>query len=612
MEQIVNIALDKIEPDPDQPRKYFDESKLQELAVTITEHGVRTPITVRPHPKKEGHHIINVGERRWRASQIAGKKTIPAIVDTSKHEPGLLLELQLIENSQRADIGPLEEGEAYLQLKKKYGHTVETLMARTGKSRSHVYARMKLTDLAEPVKKALGQGELEPAIADLIATIGDPKLQEQALKDCLGKSDHNAYRDGHVDVETADGAKQPLSFRAARVLINTKYKLRLQLAPFDVADEKLTKAGACGPCPFRSGNQPELPGVAPTTKADDMCQRPSCFQEKTKAAFDNAADNHKALGHRIVTFKEAEKLNVFNWDKTNLSYNSPWVDAKDAIPYDITGNYESKATWKGMLGAGELAKVPRAFVQDVSGKGRELIDRSAAVDALRKSGKLKELKHKKSSSSGDGAAEKERKEERAKEKLRESAYGVMIDHAVIAAGKELPAAKETAMWRWVALAIAGDYHYTERTLFSERRSLDYDTQLEKLVEAAKTAGELRALIVEMMMCKMAPSVIEEDGEHDEAMDLALRLFGLDWKKAELAAQAEAESLAESERAAKEKEKLIEAVRTGKRCGQKTTANPPEVCLKPFGHPGNHMGKTEVPWSDEEPAPVKKAKKGGAK
>lgn len=600
MDQIINVELDRIEPDPDQPRKYFDEAKLQELAVSITEHWVRTPITLRPNPKKKDAYIIEVGERRWRASQIAGKTEIPAIIDTAKYEPGLVLELQLIENSQREDIGALEEGETYLKLKKHFGHTVETLMSRTGKSRSHVYSRIALTNLAEPVKKALRTGELEPAIADIIATIGDAKLQEQALKDCLGKSDHNAYRDGHVEVETADGAKLPLSFRAARMLINTKYKLRLQLAPFDIADEKLTKAGACGPCPFRSGNQPELPGVAPATKVEDMCQRPSCFQEKTKAAFDKAADEHKALGHRIVLFKEAEKLNVFSWNKTDIGYSSPWVDPKDAIPYDITGNYESKSTWKGMLGTNELAKVPRAFVQDASGRGRELLDRAAAVDALRKNGKLK---HKKTSSPGDANYSKERAEEREKEKLRAAAYGALIDKATVAAAKDLPAAKEVAMWRWVALAIAGDYHYTERTLFSDRRGLDFDTQLETLVEKAKTAGELRALIVEMLMCKMADAVIEETGDSDEAMALAEKLFGLDWNEAELAAQAEAESLKESEAAAKAKEKLLEAVRTGKRCGAKTNAKPPEVCLKPYGHEGNHMGKTEVPWANDEPSPA---------
>ncbi len=561
MEQIVNIALDKIEPDPDQPRKYFDESKLQELAVTITEHGVRTPITVRPHPKKEGHHIINVGERRWRASQIAGKKTIPAIVDTSKHEPGLLLELQLIENSQRADIGPLEEGEAYLQLKKKYGHTVETLMARTGKSRSHVYARMRLPDLHPSAKKALVEGKLQPAIADLIASIADFVMQEQATKECLGLGSERDYQDGHVTPERADGSTpQPLSYRAAKTLIMTKYKLRLAMATFDIADASLTKEGACGPCPFRSGNQPPLPGLeasaAPSSKWDDLCTRPACFEEKTKAAWTKKSLEQRELGHDVLDFKKAEKAGVFNYDGVGIRKQSPWVDPKDALPDELARVPGSKATWKHLLG-NKLQSLPHAYVQDITGAGRLLVARDSAVEVLRDSGKLAELKPTAKASPASTASKTPEPKKADDLDLRDQVLNEMMLDAVNAATDDL-GKKDVAWLRWIAEWLVDISKHSVRHDSPIRNGLDPKKPwAEQILNRAQKATGLRQLITALVLEDVINNSTNEP-DKDGTFAKAVKLFGTRDYKTVLARLKDdkfvAESIEESERAIAESKK----------------------------------------------------------
>jgi ParB family chromosome partitioning protein len=152
-----NIKLSDISPDPDQPRRHFDETGLAELSASIAEHGVLQPIVV--VPLKEGKYQIVAGERRYRASIAAGKGSIPALVRTlsAQHK----LELSLIENIQRRDLNPLETATAYAKLRDQFNLTLEEIGTRVGgKSVSAISNTLRLLKLPADAKQAVADGKL--------------------------------------------------------------------------------------------------------------------------------------------------------------------------------------------------------------------------------------------------------------------------------------------------------------------------------------------------------------------------------------------------------------------------------------------------------------------
>ena len=150
------IKLSEIVPDPDQPRRHFDQTGLDELTASIQAHGVLQPIVVVP---KDGKYQIVAGERRYRASQAADKDSIPALVRTLSNQHKL--ELSLIENIQRRDLNPLETATAYAKLRDQFNLTLEEIGVRVGgKSVSAVSNTLRLLKLDEDVKKAVAEGNL--------------------------------------------------------------------------------------------------------------------------------------------------------------------------------------------------------------------------------------------------------------------------------------------------------------------------------------------------------------------------------------------------------------------------------------------------------------------
>ena len=149
----IEIAVDRISPNPHQPRQNIDRAKLQELADSIAEHGLIQPLIVTQHGY--GYQLI-AGERRWRASKLAGLATVPVIIKETS--PQQMLELALVENIQRADLNPLEEAEAYAQLISEFGLTQEAVAERVGKSRTAVANTVRLLNLPEEIKHRLADG----------------------------------------------------------------------------------------------------------------------------------------------------------------------------------------------------------------------------------------------------------------------------------------------------------------------------------------------------------------------------------------------------------------------------------------------------------------------
>ncbi len=174
------VAIDLLSPLPFQPRRYFNTEALEELASSIREKGVLQPIMVRRHPVEAGQYQIIAGERRWRASSIAGLHEVPIIIrDFNDSEA---LEVALIENVQRQDLNIIEEAEGYDRLVNEYNHTQEDVARLVGKSRVHVANTLRLLRLPENLRQHLRSGELTAGHARAILAAGeDEDLIERIL-----------------------------------------------------------------------------------------------------------------------------------------------------------------------------------------------------------------------------------------------------------------------------------------------------------------------------------------------------------------------------------------------------------------------------------------------
>ena len=169
----IDIELDKIIPNPYQPRKFFDPTKLKELSKSIKQKGVLTPILVRK--KDDGYELV-AGERRFRASKMAGLTKIPAIVVDFDDQD--MSEVAIIENIQREDLSPLEEAKAYTELIKMYKYTQNELATKVGKSRSYIANIMRLLKLPEEVQDMLNKQELTQGHIRVLIGLKD----EEAIK----------------------------------------------------------------------------------------------------------------------------------------------------------------------------------------------------------------------------------------------------------------------------------------------------------------------------------------------------------------------------------------------------------------------------------------------
>lgn len=180
---IVELKVTDIEPNKEQPRKNFNQEKLQALADSISQHGVVQPIIVK---KKDKGYTIIAGERRWRAAKIAGLRTIPAIIkDLSSRET---MEIALIENLLREDLNPIEEAEAYQRLMEEHGLTQEDLSKLVGKSRAAIANSVRLLSLTEKVKEMLINELLTPGHARTLITIEDSERQKKLADEIVSRN----------------------------------------------------------------------------------------------------------------------------------------------------------------------------------------------------------------------------------------------------------------------------------------------------------------------------------------------------------------------------------------------------------------------------------------
>jgi ParB family chromosome partitioning protein len=229
------IAIDTIHESATNPRRTFEESKLQELAESIKANGLIQPIMVRPN--SHGFEIV-AGARRFRAAQLAEQFSLPArIVDIDDAQA---LEWQLVENSQRVDVHPYEEAQGFQRLLDMPGYDVTTLVEKSGKSPAHVYARLSLLQLIPSIAEAFSAKRITASHANLLARLPQD-AQATAYEQCWRK-------------DWQDKEPHLLPAKHLSAWIQNNLYLSLADAPFDKDDPTLNPAaGACITCPRRSG-----------------------------------------------------------------------------------------------------------------------------------------------------------------------------------------------------------------------------------------------------------------------------------------------------------------------------------------------------------------------
>ena len=181
--KLLNLKIDKIVTNSNQPRKYFDNGKMSELKDSIKNSGLLQPITVRKI--SNGKYEIVAGERRYRACRELGMESIPVIEMNVGDAKGY--ELSVLENIQRENLNPIEEAESYLMLMEVYGYTQEKLSEKLGKTRSSVSNKMRILKLPASVKEMVKKGEISYGHARTLLSLSDEKKIEEAAKEIINK-----------------------------------------------------------------------------------------------------------------------------------------------------------------------------------------------------------------------------------------------------------------------------------------------------------------------------------------------------------------------------------------------------------------------------------------
>jgi ParB-like chromosome segregation protein Spo0J len=495
-EKHVQIELDRIEASKTNPRKRFPEEGLKELAVSIREVGLLQPLLVRPKNGRAGAtHELIAGERRLRAARLLDKgfkrpgangaeetvreeiKTLPCVVRELSDDQ--VLEIQLIENLQREDVSALEEAEGFRRLIDAGKYTAETLAEKLGKSRSHVFGRLRLVNMDPLIKKAMEKGDIDASKAQLLTQVKD----KQKLK------------------QLVEWDAPAMSVRDLKEEIQGSYK-NLNKAPFDTQDEKLV-AGcpSCQACPKRSGN------LDPSDKSPNVCTDPECYDKKEAADWKRRVLLERASGFELL--KNAYRM--FCDGKPTWSFTDGFFLASDKVPGE-----KEKRTW-GKLNGDYLkeAVINRSYMSlFITGKKRvECIRKSQAAKLAEAMGLKLKIDVEERSYDSKAQAEKHKAKEAKRKRLQALANEVI--------GKILNALAEAKMGR-KHLALLVDLHG------------GYGT---------KTEGKSELQLKHMLWEDALNHQVDWEGKWNEEFVTAATLAGVDLKALEKeAAAAEAKTV----------------------------------------------------------------------
>ena len=460
--EVLKLSLEQIVPSKTNPRKNFDESQMKELTASVKEKGILQPILVRPIGKNGTRKFeIVAGERRFRAAKELSLAEIPVIErELSDSEA---MEIQVIENLQRADLHPLEEADSYKALMGKNDYSADDLAVKVGKSKAYIYLRLKLLSLCATARANFLKNKLSLSVALLFARIPEAKMQEQALKELSRESEHGE-----------------ISYGMAWEHIQRNYMTLLEKAPFDTQDAKLLpEAGACATCPKRTGNQKEL---FPDIKRGDVCTDVICFQKKKSAAWVLTAKSAKEHGATVIDGAEAEKLCPYG----HIERSSGYIDL-NAQCYDDP----KRRTWKQII---KKVMPHVTLVRDKQERVHELVRNSDLAEALKKAG----VQIKQEKSGGDEhrkQAGKERQLAKVKQAVCAKALERLVKSMETYDFKDFSALVAPMVLRHVGYETL--WNVAKRRGLVEKRADDCRTQLKKeLPKLSETAR--KGFIVELL------------------------------------------------------------------------------------------------------------------
>jgi ParB family transcriptional regulator, chromosome partitioning protein len=328
---VVELPLDLMDESPSNPRERYDERSLKELAGTINSVGLVQPVIVRPHPEASGRFELVFGSRRRRASVIAGKNTVPAIIRELNDEQVLVI--QFIENEHRENLSPLSQARGYAALMKaKPGlYTVEELSARLGKSDNrYVAERLQLLKLIEPAQKLLGAERLPFRHAFELSRL-QPEQQEKALYVCFTgfESAEAVLARPHQTVS--------VSLEGLRQWVSTHCHLDLNHAPFPL-DQPLAGVVACKECPKRAGSAPLLFGDI--CQEENTCLDPDCFARKKSAIVQLQVERLEQQGVQPVRISNNLRVGVAG-EKADVLYRGEYrYVERDACSFTEVAVYD--------------------------------------------------------------------------------------------------------------------------------------------------------------------------------------------------------------------------------------------------------------------------------
>lgn len=348
-------------------RRGLDIDSLNHLASSIKAQGLAQPILVRPLPgsraadtfqdREEGLPLpiyeLVCGERRLRASRIAGMGTIPMLV--RELDDAAALELQLVENIEREDLDPMEEAEGFELLREKLGYSVEQIADRIGrgKGESYIYKTMKLCDLVPEAREAMYAGQLGRSTGLLVA-----RYRAEQQIDVVAFIKSMAVRG------------EPAPYRTVSPAVFKRFNLTLATAVFDIQDASLVVGvGPCSSCPKRSGNQGDIFGD--DKDSEDSCTDPDCFDSKRAAHIGQVKDQAAKDGIKVIDEDEARKAIPSAYARYMIGYSRLTDTA-----YTEEGNdgVEREVTFEDALRKmGKKAPKPRLLINPHTGAAEKVI-----------------------------------------------------------------------------------------------------------------------------------------------------------------------------------------------------------------------------------------------
>lgn len=363
-EQFAQVGLDLITPSLTNPRKNFNPVKLQELADSIKASGVHQPVLLRFLPGSRVSdtdrgvvYELVAGERRYRACEMAGLDTIPALIRAL--DDAQVLEIQIVENLLRDDLTEMEEAEGYRKLMEHTELNADQVAAKIGKSRSYVYSRLRLMDLCQQAREAFRTGTIDASKGLLIARIPDEKLQLKAL----------------AEFTRANHRGDTISFREAQEWIKANVMLRLADARFQITDFSLVPdAGACTDCPKRTGALPDLFADA---DSPDICIDPACFHGKETAHTEAIVEVARKKGIEVIEGKEAKELKSFASGPI-----SGHVDLDALTEWDE--ETKARVSLRQVMAKDEFKGKVKLFVDPFTNETKEVVSRADAAESQQK------------------------------------------------------------------------------------------------------------------------------------------------------------------------------------------------------------------------------------